>query len=86
MTEVTVDPVILTYAVRYALGRATYAPDDVCASLRRNWDLLGDQREVIADEIRDWLWEARTDVPGNDPRRRQWTELFAWFNTRGAAS
>lgn len=29
MTEVTVDPVILTYAVRYALGRATYAPDDV---------------------------------------------------------
>lgn len=86
MTEVTVDPLILTYAVRYALGRATYAPDDVCASLRRNWDLLGDQREVIADEIRDWLWEARTDVPFNDPRRRQWTELFAWFNTRGAAS
>jgi len=47
MTEVTVDPVILTYAVRYALGRATYAPDDVCASLRRNWDLLGDHRETM---------------------------------------
>jgi hypothetical protein len=52
---------LLTYATRYALGRKTYAVNDVCCSLRKYW---GNLREADRTIIRrDVLEEVRRHRP-----------------------
>lgn len=47
---------VLIYAFRYALGRATYAPQTVVAVLKRAWPDLSDaDRRLYQREIRDAL-------------------------------
>lgn len=53
--SVTVDPVIVTCAVRYALGRRSYMPGLVADQVRACWGDLGDQQAVIVEDVRRWL-------------------------------
>lgn len=75
-TRVSVDPVVVTCAVRYALGRSSYMPGLIADEVRRCWDGLGDQREVIVEDVRRWL----ADQPRlSDGSAMAWTaEVDAW--------
>lgn len=43
---------LAVYAVRYALGRASYAPSEVCEILREHWaDLDSNTQAVIRRDI-----------------------------------
>lgn len=47
---------LLVYAMRYALGRQTYAVNDVCGAIRKHWPrLLDREKGVIKRDIREWL-------------------------------
>ena len=65
MCRLAVDPVVVTCAVRYAMGRSSYLPGLIADEVRACWDDLGDQREVIREDVRRWL---------ADPPRAPWTE------------
>ena len=58
---------ILIYALRYALGRQTYAPDDVMRAIKSNWNNLNiNNREVIKRDIKAYLDKPNTDMCYND--------------------
>lgn len=43
---------LAVYATRYCLGRASYAPSDVCEILRKHWtDLDSNTQAVIRKDI-----------------------------------
>ena len=47
---------ILIYALRYALGRQSYAVDDVITAIKDNWEILGDNSKIIIHkDIKDYL-------------------------------
>lgn len=79
--RVSVDPVVVTMAVRYCLGRQTYAPglmsDQVLMVLPR----LGDQRDIIIRDITEWLAEDWHDHPAE----KTWRELLLLMKARKAA-
>ena len=76
IARVAVDPVVVTCAVRYALGRSSYMPGLIADEVRRCWDGLGDQRAVIVEDVRRWL----ADQPRlSDGAAMSWTaEVDAW--------
>ena len=54
---------ILIYALRYALGRQTYAPDDVMRAIKSSWNNLNiNNREVIKRDIKAYLDKPKTDI------------------------
>jgi hypothetical protein len=58
---------LLTYATRYALGRKTYAVNDVCCSLRAHWKhLRKNDRENIRRDVLGELQRYPADAAGGD--------------------
>lgn len=75
-----VDPVVVTCAVRYALGRSSYMPGLIADEVRRCWDDLGDQREVIREDVRRWLHD---ELPASwMVDRETWEILDRWMAER----
>lgn len=63
---------ILIYALRYALGRQTYAPDDVMRAIKSSWNNLNiNNREVIKRDIKAYL-----DKPKNDMCYNDWKNFY----------
>lgn len=77
-----VDPVVVSCAVRYALGRLSYLPGMIADEVRRTWPHLGHQRDVIAKDITEWLAEPwRHDQrPGFEDTVTVWSDLAAWID------
>lgn len=77
MNQVSVPPVIVTCAVRYALGRGSYVPGLVADQVRACWDDLGDQRDVIFEDVRRWLTD---DLPKWQAADWDaWQSLYDWM-------
>lgn len=75
--RVEVDPVLLVYAFRYALGRQTGAPHDVAQALIEHSDVLNDHdRDQIADEIIDAMTRGRA---GGQPDVSAWWRVLMAF-------
>lgn len=91
MTDrIAVDPVALSCAVRYALGRHSYLPGLICDEVRRCWDDLGAQREVIRADVAEWV-ERMGDSDyvagaGWSTGLPKWVELLAWIDARPCPS
>ena len=83
------DPVILSCAVRYALGRHSYMPGLVADEVRRCWPDLGDQRSVIREDVARWLEQMGSSDyvagAGWSTGRPVWEELLRWIDSRTAA-
>ena len=56
--RVSVDPVVVTCAVRYALGRRSYLPGLMRDALIDAWGDIGDQRANIVETIERHLDES----------------------------
>ena len=53
-----VEESILIYALRYVLGRQSYAVSDVMDSIKDNWKILGDNsKKIILKDITNYLKE-----------------------------
>lgn len=78
-----VDPVILTCAVRYALGRLSYMPGVVSDNVRACWTHLGDQQDVIRSDIEDWLTSSVGQPAPWNASRDVWVELLDWIEAAG---
>ena len=80
--RVDTDPVVVSCAVRYALGRLSYLPGMIADEVRRTWPELGHQRDVIAKDIAEWLAEPwRHDQrPGFEDTVTVWSDLAAWID------
>ena len=80
--RVNTDPVVVSCAVRYALGRLSYLPGMIADEVRRTWPHLGHQRDVIAKDITEWLAEPwRHDQrPGFEDTVTVWSDLAAWID------
>jgi hypothetical protein len=64
MPNITVDPIILFAAFRYALGRSTYIVIDVTDCIQRNATALPtSDRAVMAREIRDAIQGGQAGMP-----------------------
>lgn len=78
------DPTLIVYAVRYALGRTSHAPEMVRQAIAANAEELpGNARNAIATAITEWL-----DGPGADaPRvvREPWVMALAALGQRTKA-
>jgi hypothetical protein len=71
--RVEVEPILLMYAFRYALGRMTYAVSDVSAALiAHRHALRADWREQIAERIHQAI---AADAIGHDTDRIRWLEV-----------
>ena len=74
---------VVAFAVRYALGRKTFAPSIVIEWLKPQvCELTENQREIIARDVREWIEGSRTIVVGGRPwypdhDRDQWLPLLA---------
>lgn len=83
---IAVDPVIVTCAVRYALGRSSYMPGLVADEVRSNWADLGDQRDVIRRDIVDYI----ASVPDSSWDRHviaeTWRPLLTWIDAQEVES
>lgn len=71
--RVSVDPVIVTCAVRYALGRRSYMPGLMRDALIDAWGDLGDQRANIVEMIERHLDESD---PGEWVYNEPWVEFL----------
>jgi hypothetical protein len=72
-SQVAVDPVILMYAFRYALGRKTYCVGDVAAALITHIALLKpDWRQQILQDIDLAIADERA---GDDRHVARWREV-----------
>ena len=84
--RVEMDPVILSCAVRYALGRHSYLPGVIAAEVRRCWPHLGEQRSVIRQDIVQWLDQMGTSDyvmgAGWSTSRPTWEPLLRWIDSR----
>ena len=80
--RVNTDPVVVSCAVRYALGRLSYLPGMIADEVRRCWPHLGHQRDVITKDITEWLAEPwRHDTrPGFEDTVTVWSDLAAWID------
>lgn len=81
-TRIAVDPVVLSCAVRYALGRLSYLPGMIADEVRRLWSDLDDSdRDVIHGDIAEWLaddWRHDTR-PDFKHTVTVWADLLAWI-------
>lgn len=77
---VTVDPVVVTCAVRYAFGRGSYLPSWIADTVRSCWGDLGDQQEVIREDVRRWLVDELPESWTVD--RDTWEILDQWMAER----
>lgn len=73
MGRALVDPVVVTMAVRYCLGRQTYAPGLIAGVVQATWPDLGEQKTIILKDVREWLAEDWHDHPEEDV----WRSLLA---------
>lgn len=65
---------ILIYALRYALGRLSYAVDDVIDSIKDNWQNLGDNsKRIIYKDIKNYLNQPYC------PRSEDWLDLMNYL-------
>lgn len=72
--EAMTDPSIRIYAFRYALGRMTYAVDDVVNMLINEWeDVSKNDRRLIKDSIRIAIKEHKAGM-GMDVR--DWEKIL----------
>jgi hypothetical protein len=80
--RVNTDPVVVSCAVRYALGRLSYLPGMIADEVRRCWPHLGHQRDVITKDITEWLAEPwrHDDRPGFEDTVSVWSDLAAWID------
>lgn len=63
------------YALRYAMGRSSYAPADVIDILMRNWESLSSGcKEVIRRDVDGYLEESPEDTC--------WVNFYAWILTK----
>ena len=87
--RVEMDPVILSCAVRYALGRHSYLPGLIADEVRRCWPHLGEQRSVIRQDIVQWLEQMGTSDyvmgAGWSTARPTWEQLLRWIDIRNAS-
>jgi hypothetical protein len=67
-----VDPEIVLYAFRYALGRKTYAPVDVAAAIEENLPDLTGWTDMFVEEIDEA--ESRGGL-GMECDRKVWLDL-----------
>lgn len=74
--RVLVDPVVVSMAVRYCLGRRSYAPGLVAEEVRAVLDQLGDQLGVIIRDIDEWLADDQRPESRYDPDREMWRCLL----------
>lgn len=76
--EVNVEEDILVYALRYALGRQTYAVNDVIIALEKHWgnNICKNNAYIIMKDIRDYL--NRTD-PKLDTCYNDWVECLKYL-------
>ena len=73
-----VDPVIVTCAVRYALGRTSCMPALIADEVRRCWADLGDQQAVIRGDVVAWLADGWLHKPSGS-EVAVWRDLYAWI-------
>lgn len=69
---------LLHYAMRYAMGRYTYAVDDVTRMLREQWASItdSDRRQISLDLIREIeRHEYRGETIGDERHHKQWRNL-----------
>lgn len=80
-----VDPVIVVYALRYALPRASGALGDVCAVIRSNWPELRYFAPTIEREVREALAEAANETTGwaalRRPEHQAMRDLLAFIDS-----
>ena len=76
--EMNVDEDILVYALRYALGRQSYAVSDVIIALEKHWgnNICKNNAYIIMKDIRDYL--NRTD-PKLDTCYNDWVECLKYL-------
>ena len=76
--EVNVDEDILVYALRYALGRQSYAVSDVIIALEKHWEenICKKNAYVIMKDIRDYLDKAN---PKLDACYNDWVECLKYL-------
>ncbi len=79
--DVSVDPVVLTMAVRYCLGRSSYAPGLVRSQVLTAGN-LGDQLEIMIRDIGEWLAEDWHDHPCEET----WREFLDRLRRRSATT
>jgi hypothetical protein len=66
MTGITVDPIIVFAAFRYALGRSTYIVTDVTDCIQRNASALpASDRAVMVREVRQAIADGRAGMPSD---------------------
>ena len=81
-STVAVDPVVVSCAVRYALGRSSYMPGLICDVVRAIWADLGDQREVIRESVERHLNERAMLLrrkPFDSVADQPWVDLLFWI-------
>lgn len=79
-----IDSSLLVYATRYALGRSSYAPDDVMVALRARHDLVTDAgtRVAILRDIREALTPRVGNIAIALPYADEWRETLAYLEER----
>ena len=81
-TRIDVDSVVLSCAVRYALGRLSYLPAMIADEVRRVWPDLDDNTgDVIHGDIAEWVaadWR-HDPRPGFEDTTTVWVDLLAWI-------
>lgn len=84
MTTISVDPYILTCAVRFALrtggsGLARLIADEIEAS----WRDLGSQQHTITRDVNDYLRRSMYSSDPIDSSYHVWQELADWIDHHG---
>lgn len=80
MKQLTLDQeLVLSCAMRYALGRMTYVVGSVCSELRRNYDRLpANTKARIAKEIQEYQNEH--GLAGMDFDNEEWNKVKWLFD------
>lgn len=76
---------LLHYAMRYAMGRYTYAVDDVTRLIRAHWqDITENDRYQIAVDLNEHIQRHERDgrALGAAYVARLWFELLDWMRTQ----
>jgi hypothetical protein len=73
LTGISVDPIVVFAAFRYALGRSTYITSDITDCIQRNASALpATDRAVMVREIREAIVTGQAGMP---------TDVDAWQRT-----
>lgn len=73
------ESIVILSAVRYVLGRASYAPGCVMDFCRENWgDLSENTRHVIMRDVLQWLGERHLWNHTDMDYSKEWRELLLW--------